>query len=130
MTKDIELEPLTNDQAWAAGVLSVMGSFLLVDPKKGPPNVRLVLKTTRSTHRDAFYRLADALSVDVATGPYNGKVYWSIQLSGKPLHVVMTLLWPEITPSRKREYAGLRKQLKARLEELEAEVEELEAEVE
>lgn len=90
------------DHAWAAGFLSTTGSIAQVGK-----TVRLTIRSTR--HQEAVKRLADIAGGDARFLEINKKPGIDFQMSGKPLHALMTSVWGELTKERKLEYARARK---------------------
>lgn len=102
---------MTDNEIWAAGLMSASGSFLLVKTgSKQDLAVRFVIRS--SLHHESierFAQIAEANAKEVRNP--NGSLAKYVALQGKPLHRLMTRVWAELPTSRKREYAKLRKQL-------------------
>ena len=98
------------DLAYAAGFISGTGSFAVA-----LSSVRLTVRSTKNL--DAVRVFGERVGVNVAEGLYgpkgNMKKGVLIQLSGKPLHRLMTQVWDLLPEDRKLEYARARK--KARI---------------
>lgn len=90
------------EHAWAAGFLSTTGSIASVGK-----TVRLTVRSTR--HLEAVRRLAALAGGEARPLVINKKPGIDFQISGKPLHALMTLVWGELTVERKKEYAAARK---------------------
>lgn len=94
------------DLIWAAGYLSGSGSFVLVNTANQKQYVRLTLHSRRQ--KEAILKFADVAGVnvaDIAGGALR------VVIAGEPLHRFITATWDYLTDERKREYAGLRKQI-------------------
>jgi hypothetical protein len=94
---------MTDNEMWAAGFLSGMGSFFLID-RKGRKVVALTLSS--KTKSQAIIRFAQIAGVNAIMSEKGMKV----NVTGQPLHNLLRRLWDELTVERKQEYARLRKQ--------------------
>lgn len=96
--------------AYLAGFIAGTGSFATATG-----SVRLTVRSTKNL--DAVKVFADRANVRAAEGLYgpkgNMKPGVLVQLSGKPLHKLMTQIWDLLPEDRKLEYARARK--KARI---------------
>ena len=96
---------MNDDELWAAGFLSIFGSFFLRQ-QRGKV-VALSIKSKLRT--EAVQRFAVIAGTTVIMTSQGMK----IQLSGEPLHNLMKRLWAGLPKQRKREYADLRRQVNA-----------------
>lgn len=104
----------SNDESWAAGYLSGLGSILVI------PNgtTRLVIRTYRDG--EALTRFADLFGINARDFEVRGKRGLVVEVSGRTLNDIMRRVWPELTHSRKREYALARKKADGLMRELKA----------
>jgi len=98
---------MTKDDIWAAGLLSMTGSFTVIKAAGNNKNVRLVVRS--AVHTQAIERLADIAGVNTVYSSANGTRFAQIALSGEPLHHFMEQVWDELNPQRKREYIKSRR---------------------
>jgi len=93
---------MSDNEMWAAGFLSGIGSFFLRN-SKGIKAVTLTIKSR--SHPEAVQRFAQIAGTNCIMSDAGMKV----TLSGKPLHAFLKRLWDELPVERKKEYAALRK---------------------
>lgn len=116
MTKNITANadtkhPLSEtDKAWLGGVLDVYGALAVV-LNNGKKTVALRFKT--NSKLSAMRQIGTLLEITPKPTRVNGHQALYFQLSGTPLHGVMTMVWPYLTTDRKREYAAKRLEVKA-----------------
>lgn len=106
--------PLSDtDKAWLGGVLDSFGALMVVE-YSGRKSVALRFKSTSKV--STLVHVATLLEITarkmtIGKGS-NAKQGVYFQLSGTPLHGVMTMVWPYLTLDRKREYAEKRRIVK------------------
>lgn len=93
---------MSENEIWAAGFLSGMGSFFLKQ-RDGIASVSLTVRSR--VHKNAVIRFGQI----VGANPTLAGEGMKLTISGKPLHDAMKRLWDYLPYERKTEYARLRK---------------------
>lgn len=102
------MSTIETDLAYAAGMISFAGSFVLV-PAGGKNDDKVVRYVLRSVNRlDAVTELARIMGVDTTITTSNGKQATQVTLQGTVLHHFMTKVWPYLPRDRKQDYARSR----------------------
>lgn len=98
---------METDDIWLAGFLSANGSFTVVSSPRGRKYVRL--SVTSLVFHSTIERFALITGSKVTKLPSGGS---KVAIQGRPLHEIMTRVWPELSREQKQRYAWARKALK------------------
>lgn len=106
-------EAKETELAWATGYFEGQAQLYLCTDAEGKRRPQLRL---RGVHEELMRRCADALGYGHRLrGPLpqrTGNPRYDLTLTGRPAHELMKRLWPLLTPSTKREYLMIVKQVK------------------
>lgn len=112
----MDFEGLTEDEIWAAGVLSVFGSFATMrnaSTIEGRPDAISAKLSVRSlSHFEAVQKFAEVAGTEAKTVKVGDSEGLQVVLTSKKLHAFMTRLWPALPKRRKQEYAAIRRAMK------------------
>ena len=105
------MSDLENDHEWAAGLLSVLGTFTTFKSNQQRAGAvrtaaRLTIKSTH--HQQALVKWARLMKVKAHPSRQNQVWGLKITVSGAPLHRIMQTLWDKLEDERKKEYAAVR----------------------
>lgn len=122
MAMEFDSEKMTLDEVslaetyWAAGLVSVFGSFATVRIASQVPgkadNISAKLTVRSLTHYEAIEKLSQIAGMEAKTVKVGDGQGLQLVLTGKKLHAFMTKLWPALPKKRKQEYAAIRKAMK------------------
>jgi len=101
----------SDDAAWAAGVISVMGRFengKVFRVKKHGQEVYARLVFSSRNHREVADRLAGLMGVQVKEKLQKEATVYSVQVIEDELHEFMKAIWDNLPRARRQEYAKIR----------------------